>query len=235
MRLFLLSPRLSALADWVPQGAKIADVGTDHAHLPVWLLKQGRIDRAIASDVRSGPLARARETAERFDVTEQISFRLCDGLAAVSPDEADTVILAGMGGETILQILSAAPWLQSMGCTLLLQPMSSLPDLRKWLSAHRCKVEKERIIRDGNSLYITMLVKTGEEQELSLSQQWLGVGLERDPLRKEYLSILQRRYEKALKGLAASQLPEDIPRRAEMEQVCAAIREEQQRMGGDAH
>ena len=105
-----LSPRLQAIAEQVPQGAHLADVGTDHGYLPVWLLRDGRINSAIAADLREGPLNRARETARRFNVEEQISFRLCDGLSAIRPEETDTVTIAGMGGETIISILEAAPW-----------------------------------------------------------------------------------------------------------------------------
>ena len=103
-----LTPRLQGIADQVPYGAAFADIGTDHAYLPVWLLLNGRIQTAIAADLREGPLARARETAAQYSVSDRISFRLCDGLSAVSECEADTIAIAGMGGETIAAILEAA-------------------------------------------------------------------------------------------------------------------------------
>ena len=104
-----LTPRLRLLADWVPQDAKLADVGTDHAYLPVWLVLHGRVASAIASDLRKGPLERARETGRTYGA-ERIDFRLCNGLADIRPEEADAVAIAGMGGETIAEILAAAPW-----------------------------------------------------------------------------------------------------------------------------
>ena len=89
MRNMELSPRLRSVAELVPQGAGFADVGTDHAYLPVWLLLEGRIRRAIAADLRPGPLSRARATAQRYGCTRGIEFRLCDGLSGLSAGEAD--------------------------------------------------------------------------------------------------------------------------------------------------
>ena len=92
----------------MPQGAHLADVGTDHGFLPVWLRLHGRVASAIASDLRPGPLSRARENAAAWGV-DGIDFRLCDGLADIGAEECDTVVIAGMGGENIAAILSAAP------------------------------------------------------------------------------------------------------------------------------
>ena len=109
MKQLELSPRLALIAGWVPPGAKLADVGTDHAYLPVWLTLHGRVVSAIASDLRKGPLERARATGRTYGA-EGIDFRLGDGLAFIRPDEADTIVIAGMGGENIAQILAGAPW-----------------------------------------------------------------------------------------------------------------------------
>ena len=90
-----LTPRLRQIAAWVRQGAHLADVGTDHAYLPVWLTLQGRVASAIASDLRRGPLDRAQETGRRYGVGDRITFRLGNGLAAVAPEECDTIVIAG--------------------------------------------------------------------------------------------------------------------------------------------
>ena len=110
MRTVELTPRLRSVAELVPRGARFADVGTDYAYLPVWLLQQGRITGAVASDLRPGPLERARGTAEKYGLTGRMDFRLCDGLSGIQPDEVSTIAMAGMGGETIAAILAAAPW-----------------------------------------------------------------------------------------------------------------------------
>ena len=115
-----LQPRLQMLADLVPRGAVLADVGTDHGYLPVWLLQEGRIGRAIASDINERPLDHARQTAREYDCEDEIQFRLCGGLDGYVPGEADTIIIAGMGGDTIASILEAAPWTRENGIQLLL-------------------------------------------------------------------------------------------------------------------
>ena len=141
-----------AVADLVPQGARLADVGTDHGYLPVRLLLDGKIQSAIASDLRAGPLSRASETARRYGIRDGLSLRLCPGLDGVTPGEVDCVSIAGMGGETIASILEAAPWTRS-GTLLLLQPMTAFPDLRLFLQRSGYEIFRERIAREGRRLH----------------------------------------------------------------------------------
>ncbi|MCD7880828.1 MAG: class I SAM-dependent methyltransferase [Clostridiales bacterium] len=156
-----LSPRLRTVAGLVPEGCRFADIGTDHAYLPVWLLRNGVVETAIAGDLRPGPLAHARETAERFGCTEQIQFRLSDGLAALAPHEADCIAMAGMGGETVRGILSAAPWTRE-NVRLLLQPQSNLPELREWLTENGYAIWQEYCVREEQRWYTVLVVLGGE-------------------------------------------------------------------------
>ena len=215
-----LSPRLQAIAEQVPQGARLADVGTDHGYLPVWLLCSGRIDSAIASDLREGPLNRSRENAQRFDVAERISFRLCDGLSAIRPEEADTVVMAGMGGETIAAILGAAPWTRE-GALLLLQPMTGVADLRLWLQQHSYNITRERIACEGERLYSILTVKGGTMPPLTPEEMWAG-RQNGGPLRREYLAQVRKKAEKALRGQQAAQVP-DQSRAEELERVLSGL------------
>ena len=201
-----LTPRLQAIAEQVPQGARFADVGTDHGYLPVWLLRSGRIDSGIAADLREGPLNRARETAQRFGVADQISFRLCDGLSAIRPEEADTVAIAGMGGETIISILDAAPWTKE-GTLLLLQPMTGCAELRLWLQEHGYQITGELIAREGEKLYSILTVKGGEMSPLSPAELWAG-RQNSGPQRLEYLNLVRKKAERALRGHQAAQVPD---------------------------
>lgn len=200
-----LTPRLQAIAEQVPQGARLADVGTDHGYLPVWLLCSGCIDSAIATDLREGPLNRSRETAQRFGVTEQISFRLCNGLSGVRPEEVDTVTIAGMGGETIISILEAAPWTKE-GTLLLLQPMTGFAELRLWLQGHGYQITGERIAREGEKLYSILSVKGGEMPPLSPAELWAG-RQNGGPQRLEYLNLVRNKVERALRGQQSAQAP----------------------------
>lgn len=198
-----LSPRLRSVAELVPHGAHFADVGTDHAYLPVWLILHGVIDKAIASDLRPGPLERARETAEKYSVSGRIDFRLCDGLTGLRSEEANAIAIAGMGGETIANILAGAPWTKEKEITLILQPMSSQPDLRLWLSGNGYAIEKECIAREGKTLYTIMLVKAGEMKTLTQAELWAG-RQSRDPLRGEMLDHVAGKVRRALEGQRAA-------------------------------
>lgn len=199
MRHLELSPRLRLLADWVRPGARIADVGTDHACLPVWLTLHGRVASAIASDLREGPLARARETGKTYGAAG-IDFRLCDGLSGIRPEEADTVVIAGMGGENIAAILAAAPWTADGAHTLLLQPQTRAEDLRRFLSEHGCRVVREALVRDRGILYPCMEVTAGQET-LTLGQIYGGARLLHDPLGEQYIIAKIIRLESAVAGL----------------------------------
>lgn len=201
-----LTPRLQAIADQVPQGAVFADIGTDHAYLPVWLLLDGRIDHAIAADLREGPLSRAKETAAQYGVTDQVSFRLCDGLTGIQAGEANSIAIAGMGGETIASILAAAPWTKD--CQLLLQPMTSFPDLRLWMQENGYRIMQEKIVREGNRLYSVWSATSGDMPKLSNAELWAGRQSD-DPLRKEYLSYIAGKLERSLRGRQAASVRDE--------------------------
>lgn len=217
MRPVELTPRLLALAEQVPQGARFADVGTDHARLPVWLLERGVITGAIATDLREGPLDHARRTAQRHGLTGRISFRLGDGLSPLSPGEVDVCAIAGMGGETIAAILAAAPWTAQGACKLLLQPMTSVSGLRAWLWRNGYAIREERLAGEGRTIYVLLTVAPGPMEPLTPAEEWAGrqrEGMEA-PLRGEYLSRVCRRCNAALEGLRRSTRPGDevkVPR-----------------------
>ena len=181
-----LSPRLQLLADWVPEGARVADVGTDHAFLPVWLVIHGKVDSAIASDLREGPLARGAETAREYGVADRVEMRLCNGLNGIAPEEADVVVIAGMGGENIAQILAAAPWTADGAHRLLLQPMSKMELLREFLANNGYEIVREQLVMDRGTVYPVMEVKAGH-MELSIGQLHAGVKLLHDPLQNRAL------------------------------------------------
>lgn len=180
-----LSPRLAFLAGWVPQGTRLADIGTDHAYLPVWLDTHGRVSAAIAADLRPGPLQRARETGRLYGA-RHVDYRLCDGLADISADECDTIVIAGMGGENIAGILERAPWTADGRHTLLLEPHSRAEVLRGFLAENGYAIQREALIRDRGFLYPVMEVTAGE-MSLSPGQIYCGAKLLHDPLGERYI------------------------------------------------
>ena len=149
--------RLLCAASMVRAGGTLADIGTDHAHLPVWLIQNGVCEKAIAADIGEGPAASARRTVQEAGFADCIDVRVGDGLSVLSPDEATEIVIAGMGGETIAEILSAAPWLKDGNDRrLVLQPMTKTVELRDWLYQNGFVIEEERLIRDGRHLYCVM-------------------------------------------------------------------------------
>ena len=169
-----LQPRLRLLADLVPQGARLADIGTDHGYLPVYLLQRGRIASAIAADIGRAPLDHARRTAEQYGVECGLRFLCCDGLCGISPEDADTVVIAGMGGETIIRILSQAPWTRSGETLLLLQPMTKQEPLRRWLNENGYAQCAERLVQDKDYLYPIFTVYGGPQPSLSVAEIYGG-------------------------------------------------------------
>ena len=201
-----LTPRLKAIAAWVPQGAKLADIGTDHAYLPVWLVLHGRVESTIASDLRKGPLERARLTGRTYGA-EGIDYRLGNGLSGIGPQEADTIVIAGMGGENIASILAAAPWTGDGAHTLLLQPMTRSAQLRRFLMENGYAITREALVRDRGTIYPVMEVKAGQ-MELTLGQLHGGAKLLADPLGERYIIEKIIRMQGAVVGLSRSAAPE---------------------------
>ena len=195
-----LTPRLALLASWVPPGARLIDVGTDHGYLPAWLIQNGRIEEAIASDLRPGPLSRAEDTARRCGVEGKMCPRLCSGLSAIGPEEGDTIAIAGMGGENIAMILSAAPWTADGWHTLLLQPQSRSEVLRRFLQDRGYRILRERLVWDRGILY-PVLEARGGNMCLDPGRLLAGACIERDPLGDRRLIALILRDFAALSGL----------------------------------
>lgn len=207
MRRLELSPRLAAIAEQVPQGARLADVGTDHAYLPAWLPAGGAHSGAVATDVREGPSQRGRETARLYKVEDRMVFRCCDGLAAVEPQEADTVVIAGMGGELMARIgrtcpldpgvHPSAPAHERPGGA---PPVAGDP----WVlhSAGDPGPGGREVLRDSHG-------HRGESPAYTLAELWAGRQRrgEVSPHRLAYLEEQIRRRERALAGMAQGKTP----------------------------
>ena len=198
-----LQPRLALLASLVPQGAVLADVGTDHGYIPVCLRQRGVIDRAIASDIGREPLEHARRTAEEYAVGG-IDLRLCAGLDAIAPEECDTVLIAGMGGEDAPDGLAAAPWTRDGRHTLLLQPQTKIEELRLRLCENGYAVTREHLVRDKGKLYVVMTVTAGERYTPGAEQLYGGLALEREALYGDYLAHQIARLRRRAEGLRQS-------------------------------
>ena len=200
MESMTLTPRLTCIASLVPKGARLADIGTDHGKLPISLLLAGRLASAVGSDIGAGPLDHAARNAADHGIT--LSLRLAPGLDAVRADECDTVSIAGMGGQTIADILAAAPWTANGRHLLLLQPMTMVSELRRWLWANGYEIERETLCREDRRRYVVLSVRGGaERREVPLSHCAVSPALLRAEGAAEYLDMLLRRERHALAGM----------------------------------
>ena len=229
---FKLPPRLAAIAALVPDGARLADVGTDHALLPIRLLLDGKIQSAVATDIRPGPLSRAKENAYAAGV-QDLSCVLCDGLTDVSPDSVDTVVIAGMGGENIAAILRAAPW-ACRNALCILQPMSRPEELRTALPLG-LTIRAERLVRDAGRLYSVLAVRAGAPEALSAGELYCGKYslVSNDTLFSDVLAEQDKRLDIAVRGLERSGRESDRERLNALRLAAADITEMRKKYHGD--
>ncbi len=160
-----LSKRLQAVARLVTPGSRLADVGTDHGYVPIWLFEQGQILSAIAMDLRNGPLERAREHIQMHGLDAHIETRLSDGLDKLLPGEADSIVIAGMGGMLVVKILSQGQKVLSSVKELILQPQSDLDAVREYLHRTGFVIVKEDMIFEDGKYYPMMKAVHGENTD----------------------------------------------------------------------
>ncbi len=159
-----LSERLLAVAALCEGAGVLADVGTDHGYVPVFLATEGKIGRAIAMDVNPGPLERAREHIEAYGVGDYIQTRLSDGVSALAPGEADTILIAGMGGPLMMNILKKGEDVCHRAKNLVLQPQSKLSLFRRFLAREGYMADAGNIIEEGGRFYPMMRVHYDPER-----------------------------------------------------------------------
>jgi len=171
-----LSNRLLACCSFVRPGDRVADVGCDHGYLGIFLLQNRIASSVIASDVNEQPLQSARRNAAKFGVQDRMSFFRSDGLRDI-PRDFDTLVCAGMGADTMLSILDAAPWLRQEHYRLILQCQSRCPQLRGGLSRQGYAIRRETLAQDGKFLYPVMEVEYAPGERLTAAQCYLSPAL----------------------------------------------------------
>lgn len=188
-----VSPRLLACCSFVRPGDRVADIGCDHGYLGIYLLKNSIAASVIASDINEGPLQSAVKNSEKFGVRDKMTFFLSDGVRNI-PREFDTLVCAGMGGDTMVSILEAVPWLRSEQYRFILQCQTRTHQLRRYLSENGWYIRQERIIPDGKFLYTVMEVVRQPGHTLTPGQCYFPPVLEES----EHLSAY---YSYVIKGL----------------------------------
>ena len=197
-----ISQRLLACASFVAQGDRVADIGCDHGYLSIHLLTNGIASSCIASDINEGPLQSARRNGRKFGISEKIEFYLSDGVQQI-PRDFDTMVCAGMGGETMMSILQNSSWLQDSKYRLILQCQSKLPELRQWLYDAGYRINRETLAKDGKFVYSIMEVVFEPGLGITPAQTYITPQLLEDnhPLLKEYYERVKHGVELTVFGL----------------------------------
>lgn len=202
---FSIDERLSLCASFVRNGTRLADVGTDHGYLPIRLALDGKIESAVAADVRIKPLKSAESNIERYGVTN-IKTVLSDGLQNILPEDAYDIVIAGMGGELIAAIIENTPWICEDNRRLILQPMTRADSLRSFLCANGFNILYEKACICSKKVYSVIVSEyDGKIRECSAAFKYLGllineVGIERDM----YIDSVIRKLKKKIDGLRES-------------------------------
>lgn len=200
-----LTPRLRLAAQLCGTPHTVIDVGCDHAYLCAHLVQQG-VQHAYASDIRPGPLEAAKETIRLAGLQDRITPVLCPGLEAFGPEQAEAVVICGMGGETIAAILEAAPWTAAGKHKLVLQPMTQAPRLRKWLREHGYQIKQERLAQEGKRLYCLLEVWGGApDADAAKYGDLFTESLRQDPLFPAFVQAQLTRYSRIAAGQAQSE------------------------------
>ena len=219
-----LSKRLKALANMVTDGNRLADIGTDHGYIPIYLCQTGKIPSALAMDIGKGPLQQAQTHIAEHGLSEQIKTRLSDGMAALQFGEADTILIAGMGGGLVMKILSEGAEKLTGKEELILQPQSEIALVREFLRVRNFQILNEDMILEDGKYYPMMKVsqqKAAEQTKILPQEVADAFGLvllqKRHPVLKEWLERELRTTNSVIEQLSAQPDHERIRNR--MQQV----------------
>lgn len=184
-----LSVRLQAVADMVTEGTKVADVGTDHAYIPIYLVEHDKNPSAIAMDINRGPLKKAEENISSHNLENKIETRLSDGLKQLHLGEADSVVIAGMGGGLVVKIMEEGTLYKKYVKEWILQPQSEISKVRQYLNENGYCIVEENMVIDEGKFYPMMRVTEGTIEEYTQEELCYGKCLlkEKNPILKKFL------------------------------------------------
>ena len=222
-----LSERLLKAAQLVPTCDTFLDVGTDHAYLPVYLIKKGICKKAIASDLRKGPLESARRTAESFGVLQYTDLRLGSGFETVTPGEANAAVVAGMGGILISELINSSLNTVRQIKTLILQPMTAVYELRKFLYENNFIIKDEILVKEDSKLYHIISTESGTPPRQTESELFMGKKLfdSENPHLAEYMMRQLVKIKKQIDGLEKSKNPDSFKILNEKKKLLVEIKE----------
>lgn len=202
-----LKGRLKLIADKTPICNTLCDIGTDHAYLPIYLIMKNICKKAIAADVKKGPILAAQNNVDAYKMSEYIETRLGNGLEPINDNETDVIIIAGMGGILIKDILQRGMNIAKNSKALILQPMNALEILREWLYENGFEIIDEELTNEGEKIYNVISVRwIGELQLIDKFYYYVGLKLieKKDPLLDNYIRKWSNKLKKAVLEMEAS-------------------------------
>ena len=229
-----LSKRLQMNVSLVPQGARVADIGCDHGYAAIWLIQNQVAEKMVAMDINEGPIARAKEHIRREGLEKQIECRRSNGMEKLEPGEVDTLMIAGMGGPLMIDILKARPEVLEKVQTLVLQPQSEIGFVREKLAEFGFGLVQEKACRDEGKFYFAMLAKRSEKAGEPHGCNVSGTGYstylieKQDPVMLEFLLQEKKVYDSILDRLAEQR--NNGARRLEVEHLCTLLEELTEKM-----
>jgi tRNA (adenine22-N1)-methyltransferase len=228
-----LSKRLQAVADLVTRGNRVADVGCDHAYTSIYLAEQGISPHIIAMDVNQGPIDRAKENIIRYGYDDRIETRKSDGLKKLQVDEADTILIAGMGGGLVIKILSERMEVMNSISEIILQPQSDIHKVRYMLAENNFLITEENMIKEDGKFYVMMkavpehLAQETEKYRLIVKEHFYYGRLlleQKHPILSEFLLWDLSLCENILENLEREQTENSLLRRKEIHERMELIR-----------
>ena len=230
-----LSKRLEMVASFVERGSRVADIGTDHGFLPIVLVERGICPCALAMDVREGPLKRAREHVREHGLDGKVECRLSDGLAKLKPGEADTAVMAGMGGELIVHILEQGRDMWEHLRRVVLSPQSEMDKVRRYLEEEGFSIEREDMVVEDGKFYVVMGVGRGRMKLSGQAQYLYGKRLieERNPVLARFLLKEEERIRAIFDGFGERDTDKVRQAKRELAQQLEWIKEAQDEMQGN--
>lgn len=228
-----LSNRLATVAGFIPEGSRMADIGSDHAYLPCFAVLTGKAVFAIAGEVADGPFQSAKSQVELQGLTDKILVRKGDGLEVLSPGEVDTITIAGMGGTLIASILNAGKEKLQNVSRLILQPNISAISIRNWLVENGWELTQEEILEEDGKIYEVLVAEPGEpkkpylgkDRDASLLMGPFLIERQTKAFRKKWNNEVQT-WRKILRSLqTASETPENLLRREELNKKIIMVEE----------
>lgn len=221
-----LSTRLAAIASFVPRGSHVIDVGTDHAYIPIYLVEEGLAVSCLATDINKGPLEKAKKNLVAHGI-HHVELMQTNGVEGINPDQGDVLMISGMGGYLIVDILKRGQALLKNIKRLILQPQQDIVEVRKYLHTIGFCIVDETFVKDEEKYYTVIVAEPGKEQYVNEYEYLYGKCLieKKLPVFKEWIEMKLAKQEGIYKALQNQDSASANARRVELEKEIQTLRE----------